>query len=208
MRLQLLRERVDRVHAIAYTHAHADHLFGLDDARMFPRGIGGPVPVYCEAGVEDTIRRVFAYAFTQEMERLSPGGVPKLRFERIAPGERVELLGAAVLPIRLWHGRLPVLGFRIGDVAYCTDVSAIPDESWPLLEGLELLILDALREEPHPTHFCLQEALAVVERVRPWRTFLTHLSHGYDHGSAERLLPPGVALGYDGLSYESGSGEK
>jgi phosphoribosyl 1,2-cyclic phosphate phosphodiesterase len=103
------------------------------------------------------------------------------------------------MPIRLEHGKLPVLGFRVGALAYCTDVSRIPDESWPLLEGLDVLILDALRYEKHPTHFSLSEALAVVEAVKPQRTFLTHLSHGFDHGPTQEKLPDRVVLAQDGL---------
>lgn len=202
LRLQMLREGVGFAHAIAYTHAHADHLFGLDDARLFPRHIGGPVPIYCEEEVEEAIRRVFHYAFDEPAGRMGFGGVPKLRFERIEPGRPFSALGEAIVPIRLQHGRFRVLGFRIGDLAYCTDVSRIPEESWPLLEGLETLVLDALRFEPHPTHFSLGEALAVVERLRPRRTFLTHLSHGFDHAAVEATLPPGVGLAYDGLTLE------
>lgn len=202
MRLQLLREKVRKIHAIAYTHNHADHLFGLDDARLFSKAIGGSVPVYCELETEEAIRRVFHYAFQDHTLGLPVGYVPKLLFERIAPGESFQALGQTILPIRLEHGRFSVLGFRIGNVAYCTDVSRIPEASWPLLEGLDTLILDALRHEPHPTHFCLQEALAVVERLRPGRTFLTHLSHGFDHGPTESTLPPQVALAYDGLTLE------
>jgi phosphoribosyl 1,2-cyclic phosphate phosphodiesterase len=200
MRLQLLRARLSVVHAIAFTHAHADHLFGLDDARLFPRRIGGPVPVYCEQETEDSIRTVFHYAFNEHAARIPGGGVPQLRFERIAPGVPFDLLGERVLPIRLEHGRFRVLGFRIGDLAYCTDVARIPDESWPLLEGLDTLILDALRVEPHPTHFNLEQALEVVRRLRPRQTFLTHLSHGFDHERTDSGLPRGVALAYDGLS--------
>ncbi len=96
----------------------------------------------------------------------------------------------------------PVLGFRFGNLAYCTDVSRIPDESWPLLEGLDVLILDALRHEPHPTHFSLEEALAVVARLRPGRTLFTHLSHGFDHEATDKTLPPRVGLAYDGLTFE------
>ncbi|MHC5537822.1 MBL fold metallo-hydrolase [Singulisphaera rosea] len=202
MRLQLLRERITRVHAIAFTHNHADHLFGLDDARLFPKYLGGPVPVYCEAETEDSIRRVFHYAFHERTASFPPGSVPKLQFERIVPGHRFDTLGESILPIRLEHGRLDVLGFRIGDLAYCTDVSRIPDQSWEWLEGLDILILDALRYEPHPTHFNLEQALAVVERVRPKRTFFTHLSHGFDHGSLDSTLPPQVALAYDGLTLD------
>jgi phosphoribosyl 1,2-cyclic phosphate phosphodiesterase len=107
-----------------------------------------------------------------------------------------------VLPIRLEHGRFAVLGFRVGDLAYCTDVSRIPPESWPLLGGLDTLILDALRHEPHPTHFSLEEALAVIERLKPRRAYLTHLSHSFDHGPTESTLPPQVALAYDGLTLD------
>jgi phosphoribosyl 1,2-cyclic phosphate phosphodiesterase len=202
MRLQLLRERVRQVHAIAFTHSHADHLFGLDDARLFPKYIGGPVPIYCEEETEQSIRSVFHYAFHDRAAKIPSGGVPRILFERIAPGLAFEALGQTVLPIRLDHGRFSVLGFRVGDLAYCTDVSHIPAESWPLLEGLDTLILDALRHEPHPTHFSLGEALAVVERLRPRRTYLTHLSHVFDHRTTESTLPPRVALAYDGLTLD------
>lgn len=200
MRIQLLRERVGQVHAIAFTHHHVDHLYGLDDARLFPQGIGGPVPLYCEEEVEATIRRVFSYAFEPIARSVPTGGIPQLRFETIRPGEPFTVLGQRITPIRLDHGRFRVLGFRIGDLAYCTDVNHIPDASWPLLEGVETLILDALRPEPHPTHFHLEAALGVIERIKPGRAYLTHLSHGFDHGPAELGLPPRVALAYDGLS--------
>lgn len=202
MRLQLLRARIGRIHAIAYTHHHADHLFGLDDARLFPKYIGGPVPIYCEATTEEAIRTVFSYAFHEHAASIPPGWLPKLLFERIRPGVPFEVLGQRLLPIRLEHGRFAVLGFRIGELAYCTDVNRIDATSWPLLEGLDTLILDALRYKPHPTHFSLDEALEVVARLKPRRTFLTHLAHDFDHGPAESALPPGVALAYDGLTLE------
>lgn len=202
MRIQLLRERVRQVHAIVYTHHHVDHLFGLDDARLFPRSLGGPVPIYCEPETEEAIRRVFSYAFTEHASRIAPGNLPRIAFRSIAPGVSFEVLGESLLPIRLDHGRSRVLGFRIGDLAYCTDVNHIPEESWPLLEGLDTLVLDALRHEPHPTHFSLSEALAVVERLRPGRTWLTHLSHSFDHGPTETTLPARVRLAYDGLTLE------
>jgi phosphoribosyl 1,2-cyclic phosphate phosphodiesterase len=190
------------VHAIAFTHAHADHLFGLDDARQFPRWTGGPVPVYCEQNVEETIRRVFSYAFRPGTEQWPPGFVPKLQFVRIAPGDQVEVLGERIMPIRLEHGKSPVLGFRVGGLAYCTDVSRIPDESWPLLQGLDVLVLDALRYEKHPTHFSLSDALAVIETLQPRRALLTHLSHSFDHGITQEQLPPRVVLAHDGLQLE------
>jgi len=202
MRIQLLRERVRTIHAVAFTHAHADHMLGLDDVRVFPRQLGGPVPIYCEQDTEEAIRRVFYYAFNERLAALPPGHVPKIIFERIKAGVPFEVLGQTILPIRLEHGRLDVVGFRVGDMAYCTDVSRIPESSWPLLEGLDILILDALRPEPHPTHFSLSEALAVIERLRPRRALLTHLSHGFDHGPTESTLPPSVALAYDGLTLD------
>jgi phosphoribosyl 1,2-cyclic phosphate phosphodiesterase len=202
MRMQLLREKVRHIHAITFTHHHADHLFGLDDARLFPRWIGGPVPVYCEQETEDCIRRVFHYAFQEGAEKWPAGFVPKLDFIRVAPGVEFEALGQRVLPIRLDHGPFKVLGFRLGSLAYCTDVSRIPDASRPLLEGLDVLILDALRYERHPSHFSLSEALEVIEDLKPRRTYLTHLSHSFDHGPTQASLPPAVVLAHDGLVLE------
>ena len=202
MRIQLLRAKVGRIHAIAYTHYHVDHLFGLDDARLFPKYLGGPVPVYCEPATEEVIRRVFSYAFHEHAVALPGGHIPKLDFASIFPGVRFQVLGQTLLPIRLEHGRFQVLGFRVGDLAYCTDVSRIPEESWPHLEGLDILILDALRHETHPTHFNLAEALDAVSRLKPKRTFLTHLSHGFDHAKTESILPRDVRLAYDGLALE------
>ena len=202
MRIQLLRERIRRVHAIAFTHHHADHLFGLDDARLFPKWIGGPVPVFCEQDTEDCIKRVFSYAFREGTENWPAGFVPQIQFIRARPGVPFEVLGQKLLPVRLEHGPFSVLGFRIGNLAYCTDVNRIPDESLSLLEGLDTLILDALRLEPHPTHFSLDEALAVIDRLKPRQTLFTHLSHSFDHESTDAKLPAGVRLAYDGLRVE------
>jgi phosphoribosyl 1,2-cyclic phosphate phosphodiesterase len=157
------------------------------------------VPIYCEHETEQTIRRVFSYAFRSGTERLPAGFVPQLNFVTIEPGMAFEVLGQQVLPIRLEHGPFPVLGFRVGSLAYCTDVSRVPDASLPLLEGLDVLVLDALRHEPHPTHLSLSEALSLIESLKPGQTYLTHLSHGFDHGPTQAILPPGVALAYDGL---------
>ncbi len=158
------------------------------------------MPVYCEESVEATIRRVFPYAFMDGVTRSPHAGVPQLHFERIEPGAAFAVLGQTVLPIRLEHGRFRVLGFRLGNLAYCTDVNAIPEESWPMLAGLETLILDALRPAPHPTHFSLSEALAVVARLKPCAVFFTHLSHTLGHAATESALPAHVRLAYDGLS--------
>jgi len=201
LRLQLLRERVSVIHAVLFTHYHADHLFGLDDVRPFPRLLGGPVPLFCAADVERKIRDAFSYAFGPQAEQLPVGYVPRLVFRRIDE-EPFTVLGQRVVPIPLIHAHFNVLGFRIDDVAYCTDVNRIPPESWTLLEGLRILVLDALRFKPHPGHFSINEALEVIDRVKPGRAYLTHMSHDVEHEATNRRLPPGVELAYDGLKFE------
>jgi phosphoribosyl 1,2-cyclic phosphate phosphodiesterase len=201
LRLQLLRANTGVVHAVLYTHYHADHLFGLDDLRPVARNLGHSVPLFCTGEVEGKIRTAFAYAFGPEADMLSAGYIPKLRFERIE-SRPFRVLGEDITPIPLVHAHFDVLGFRIRDVAYCTDVNEIPRSSWPMLEGLEVLVLDALRHKPHPAHFGLNQALDVIDQFRPKRAFLTHMSHEIDHESVSRTLPDGVRLAYDGLSFE------
>lgn len=198
LRSQLIRERLGLVHATLFTHAHADHMYGLDDLRLFPYYLGRRLTVYCEAAVEAQIRASFAYAFDPELQKYPPGSVPQLGFQSIT-SEPFEVLGSRVYPIRLMHGRLSVLGFRFGNIAYCTDTNAIPDGSWHLLENLDVLILDALRHASHPTHFSLDEAIAVAEKVRPRRTLFTHMSHDLEHAATNAALPDGMELAYDGL---------
>jgi phosphoribosyl 1,2-cyclic phosphate phosphodiesterase len=200
LRLQLLREHVKLIHAVLFTHYHADHLFGLDDVRPFPKYLGEPVPLYCTDETESKIREAFSYAFAPGAELLSAGALPKLVFRRIDT-EPFEVLGQRVLPIPLLHAHFNVLGFRIDDVAYCTDVNHIPEPSWPRLEGLRVLVLDALRPKPHAAHFGLDEALAVIARLKPARAYLTHMSHELEHEATNRRLPPGVELAYDGLTF-------
>jgi phosphoribosyl 1,2-cyclic phosphate phosphodiesterase len=197
LRTQLLRERIGVVHAVAFTHEHADHLFGLDDLRLFQFYIGGAVPLYCERRVEDRIRRSFDYAFA---EPVSPhaGSVPKLKIRTIGE-EPFDVLGAQVTPIRIEHGTLPVLGFRVGNVAYCTDVSKIPEASRPLLDGLDVLVLGALRHKPHLTHFSLQQAVEAGRSIGARRVLFTHMSHDLEHGEICATLPEGMSLAYDGL---------
>lgn len=199
LRTQLLREGIGIVHAVLYTHEHADHLYGLDDLRLFQFYLGHGVPLYCEAHVERVIRQAFPYAFSTS-EPTHEGAVPKLEFRRITP-EPFDVLGTRVIPIPLKHGpRFDVLGFRFGRVAYCTDTNAIPDESWRLLEGLDVLILDALRHRPHATHFSIAEAVAAAERCGARQTYLTHVGHDLDFEQTNAALPPNVRLAYDGQS--------
>jgi phosphoribosyl 1,2-cyclic phosphate phosphodiesterase len=199
LRIQLVREGVGLVHAVAYTHAHADHLFGLDDLRIFPRYLGHEVPIYCEPEVEKAIRQSFAYAFDPASREIPAGGVPHLVFRPIGT-EPFPALGATVVPIRLWHGPMPILGYRVDGVAYCTDVSEIPPESVARLQGLDVLIVDGLRRRPHPTHFSIDQAVEVARRLAPRRTLFTHIAHRLEHEATNCTLPPGMELAYDGLT--------
>jgi phosphoribosyl 1,2-cyclic phosphate phosphodiesterase len=198
LRTQLLREKIGRVHAVLYTHEHADHLFGLDDLRIFAQYLGHDLPVYCNAAVESRIRKVFDYAFDPEMQRYPAGGIPRLLL-RPADAAAIKILGARIIPLPLEHGRGQVLGFRIGNLAYCTDTNGIPPATMALLEGLDVLILDCLRLRPHPTHFSLDEAVEAARRIGPRRTLFTHLCHELEHEATNALLPPGMETAYDGL---------
>jgi phosphoribosyl 1,2-cyclic phosphate phosphodiesterase len=201
LRLQLLREKVGTVHSVLFTHFHADHVFGLDDVRPLCRQLGGPMPLYCTAAVEDKIRSAFSYAFKAENQHLPLGYIPRMVFHRIDE-EPFLVLGQRVVPVPLIHGPFDVFGFRMDDVAYCTDVSKIPEGSWSLLQGVRVLVLDALRAAPHPGHFSLSQALEVIAELRPERAYLTHMSHELEHEATNRRLPPGVELAYDGLRFE------
>jgi phosphoribosyl 1,2-cyclic phosphate phosphodiesterase len=201
LRLQLLREKVGVVHAVLYTHYHADHLFGLDDLRPIPSKLGREVPLYCTAEVEGKIRTSFAYAFGPAAAEMSAGFIPKLGFQRIT-ADPFEVLGERVTPIPLEHAHFDVFGFRIGDVAYCTDVNRIPRDSWPRLEGLDVLVIDALRPRPHPAHFGLDQALDVIAQFRPKIAYLTHTSHELDYQETNARLPPTVRMAYDGLRFD------
>lgn len=198
LRHQLLREGIGLVNAVVFTHEHADHLHGLDDLRLFPFLLGHAVPLYCTTLVEMRIRRVFDYAFN-DREHTHPGAAPQITFHTIVDAP-FELLGGVIQPIPLVHGpNCNVLGYRFGNVAYCTDTNFIADSSLDLMVGLDVLVLDALRIAPHPTHFSVEEALEVVAKIKPKQTYLTHLSHDLDYESTNELLPENVRLAYDGL---------
>lgn len=199
LRSQLLREDIGIIHSVLFTHEHADHIFGLDDLRLFQFYLGKAVPLYCEPNVQARIRKSFDYAFSRPADETHPGATPQLEFHTVTR-QPFELLGARITPIPLHHGpRFDVLGYRLGNVAYCTDTSAIPDASWDLLANLDVLILDALRWAPHPTHMNIAQALDVVHRVQPKRTYLTHINHELDHAATNAKLPQKVQLAYDGL---------
>ena len=197
LRQQALRQGLMGLDAVFYTHAHADHIFGLDDLRMFNWRRGGAIPVYGSAITLAAIRRTFWYVF-EDVE--AGGGKPLLDLHEVR--EPFPLLGRMVIPVPLQHGRLPILGYRIGGFAYLTDVSAIPEESYALLCDLEVLVLSALRHRPHPTHLHLAAALEEAARIGAARTLFTHIAHELEHAAVAPTLPPGIELAYDGLCLE------
>jgi phosphoribosyl 1,2-cyclic phosphate phosphodiesterase len=196
-RQQALRHRIQRLDAILFTHSHADHILGLDEIRRFNFLQGGAIPCYANGFAWDIIKRSFYYAFDGE-PRLG-GGVPQIDAHEIATMEPFAVSGLRVLPVPLWHGRMPILGYRFGNFAYLTDCNRIPDESWALIAGVDILVLDALRDEPHTTHFTVAEALEAIERAAPGRAYLTHMTHDLGYAATSARLPRGVELAYDGL---------
>ncbi len=194
LRLQLIRTGLDDwLDAVLITHTHADHIMGLDDVRGFTLRTGKPMRVYADPSALDDLRRVFRYVFFPY-----PPGVstPQIEFHEM-PNPLV--IGDMVIePLQVFHGEMPVLAFRVGKFAYVTDVNYIPPESMERLQGLELLILDALRRAPHPTHFNLEQAIEMAQKLRAKRTLFTHMTHDFDYQTTSAQLPEGVELAYDG----------
>ncbi len=197
LRLQLVAAGILHIDSVLYTHGHADHVHGIDDLRRFNEQIRGPVPVYAVPALLDDLRARFPYIFAHQF---IGGGIPALDLHAI--DGPFTLYGQEIIPIPVWHGPTPVLGFRFGRFAYVTDTNYIPPASEELLRDLDLLILDALRVEPHPTHFNFEQALEVVRLLRPRRTYFTHLTHTTLHAEVEPTLPSSVHLAYDGLRLE------
>jgi len=195
LRQQAITHRIARVDAVIYTHNHADHILGLDELRRFNHVQHGAVRCFATAATWEHIHRQFPYVFDKK-PRVG-GGVPELA-EHLIEGPLV-LGGVQVVPIPLWHGTMPVLGFRFGRFAYLTDCNRLDDAAWPLLEGVDTLVVDALRNRPHSTHFTVAQALGVIEKVGARRGFLVHMAHDLGHAATSATLPAGVELAYDGL---------
>ncbi|HEY4329509.1 MAG TPA: MBL fold metallo-hydrolase [Phycisphaerae bacterium] len=209
LRLQAVREGLDRISAVVYTHAHADHIFGLDDVRRYNTLMGLPLPLYAAAGTMATLRSVFPYAF-------DPPPLPAANRPYKDAMFRPELLPALIdgpfdlfgktwEPLELPHGRFKVLGFRVGGFAYCTDCNDVPADVRARLTGLDTLIIDGLRPRPHPTHLSFDQALEVIADLKPRQAFFTHLSHDMKQADIDAMMPAGVSAGYDGLKIDMGS---
>jgi phosphoribosyl 1,2-cyclic phosphate phosphodiesterase len=198
LRQQALRAGLTRVDAILFTHSHADHVMGFDEVRRFNAVRGGAIPAWADALTASDLRRTFAYVFDPPAQ--IGGGIPQVDLTTI--DGPFDVAGVPVVPVPLLHGSRPVLGFRIGPFAYLTDCNALPPEAWPLLDGVELLVLDALRHRPHPTHFTLAQALDVSATVASRRTWFTHICHDLPHAATSATLPAGVELAYDGLAID------
>lgn len=197
-REQALRAQLKRVDAVFYTHGHADHILGLDDLRPLSYAMvreGGPIPLYAAEGTAETLRRVYDYTF-------SPSATypmrPKVHIEPLAESTLVH--GVEFVRVRVRHGQQEIVGFRFGRAAYLTDVSEIPEESFGLLEGLDCIVLSALRHKPHPSHATLGQAVEWAQRIGARHTWFTHVAHDLGHAETNRSLPEGMALAHDGLS--------
>ena len=198
LRAQALTRDVRRVDAILFTHSHADHIFGLDEVRRFNSVQKSAIPAYGDARTVADLRHTFSYIFDERTHE--GGGIPKVTLSTIAGP--FSLGGLEIVPVPVLHGKRPILGYRIGSFAYLTDCSAIPDASWPLLDGVRTLVLDALRVKPHPTHFTLDQAIAAAARIGATRTRFTHVCHDLGYVDTCARLPQGMELAYDGQVLE------
>jgi phosphoribosyl 1,2-cyclic phosphate phosphodiesterase len=194
-RSQMLRAGIKRLDAVIYTHEHKDHTAGLDDIRPYNFTQQMDIPIFGRRQVLDQIQREFSYIFSAKKYP----GVPQVDAIEIDENP-FRVNGVPVIPVPVLHYKLPVLGFRFGDFSYVTDANFIPDESMKLLEGTEILVLNALQKESHISHFTLEEAVEMAQRIGAKQTYFTHISHRLGlHEQVDRELPDGIALGYDGL---------
>lgn len=194
-RQQALRHDIRRVDAVLFTHAHADHVLGLDELRRFNHMTHQPVPLYGDPRTLEQIRQTFSYAFQKDAR--AGGGVPNLTTHDL-DGKPFMIGGQHVVPVPVRHGTWTIFGFRFGRFAYLTDCNAIPESSLPLLQDLDVLVLDALRHRAHPTHFTVAQAVEAAKMIGAKQTLLTHICHDLGHEATSAMLPDGVAMAFDG----------
>jgi phosphoribosyl 1,2-cyclic phosphate phosphodiesterase len=202
LRTQLLREKISWLTAVLWTHTHNDHVIGLDDLRPISDRCGY-LDGYASESTLAHLDNLFGYAFVQGREHW---GFPRLTGHVIAPRETFEIKDFLITPIPIFHGKNEIFAYRFENrgstLVYATDCSAIPDESWELMRGADVFIVDALRHRPHPTHFSVEQAIEAAQKLAPGRTFFTHIAHDLDHDETNALLPSGIELAYDGLKIE------
>lgn len=199
LRQQCLLFNVKEINSVLYTHHHADHVHGIDELRSFNFFNQTKIPCYGREETLAEIKRNFSYIFQGSAQK--GGGLPQLTLHQVGD-EPFTLGGISINPLDIIHGKLRISGYKLNNAAYITDANGIPDETREKLKGLDLLILNSLGFKPHPTHFCLEEALAEVEKIKPGRTILTHINHAYDFEKVSRELPENVELAYDGMTVE------
>ena len=202
LRLTLLAAGIGAVDAVLYTHDHADHTHGIDDLRALSGHRRGRVPIYGPADALERMRRKFDYIFDPSARPIPGSSRPDVSATALEPGVEAVVAGTKVLPLRFSHGPSDVFGYRIGALAYLTDVQAVPEAARAALGGLEVLVLNALFHRPHPTHLSIPEAVATAQALGARRTFLTHLTHETGHAALAAELPPGIEPAYDGLVVE------
>ena len=196
-RTQALREGLTQVDAVLYTHAHADHILGLDDLRPLSFHHAGKIPLYAGKDAAALIKKMFSYIFDGNYKF---GGLAQVELNVI--DRPLDLFGARFEPVKVMHGEAEIFGYRFGSGAYLTDFSSIPEESFAQLQDLDVLFLDALRHTPHPTHSTIENSLKIVNRLEPRRAFFTHIAHDLPHETTNVTLPPNVQLCYDGMKLD------
>ena len=199
-REQAIRERINRIDAVLYTHGHADHILGLDDVRplSFRRVTGGSkIPLFATENTAQALRQVFRYIFDGDYKY---GGLAQVELKEV--NGPIEIGSAKFIPLIVNHGDYPIEAYRFGSAAYLTDFSSVPEETMRQLHGLDILFLDALRHHPHPTHSSVSQSLEIVERLKPKRAFFTHISHDLPHEATNASLPANVRLSHDGMKLE------